>query len=451
MKKSTTSRIGLLAEPVWRETARAFAVFLVLSAALGAVSAQIAFRDLDLRGMERRFRLGTEEAARVREVVRALGREGGRLNASVLREKKEALESAVRDEFRKLPSLRHVEVRDRFGGVLFFLSRDEVEPAVPGFHADEIEDVEVITVQLSGTETPEGEVSVGISGERIHEELAKLRESLRIRLFVAAGVGVGLLVVGFFYVLHLLRKNRELERSRLAAERRSYVGLLASGLAHEIRNPLNAMNMNLQMLEEELQAASPPPEAEFYELLESTKSEIKRLETLANNFLAYARPAAPNFERKDVNDLLRELALFLQADFRRRELHLETDLTPMLPAVDVDTTQFRQAIMNLLVNARQVLSAGGTVRLVSRPGAGGEVVIEVGDDGPGIPEDAREKIFEVFYSSRGGGTGLGLPIARQIVERHGGTIEVDSAPDEGTVFRIRMPRRQAGVSPGTPS
>jgi signal transduction histidine kinase len=99
--------------------------------------------------------------------------------------------------------------------------------------------------------------------------------------------------------------------------------------------------------------------------------------------------------------------------------------------------------MNLLVNARQVLDAEGTVRVRTRAASNGEAVLQVEDDGPGIPEASQERIFEVFYSSRGGGTGLGLPIARQIVERHGGHIELESTVGVGTKFTIRLPRRHA--------
>jgi signal transduction histidine kinase len=238
----------------------------------------------------------------------------------------------------------------------------------------------------------------------------------------------------------LIRKNRNLEQARQSAARASYVGLLASGLAHEIRNPLNAMNMNLQMLEEELHARNGPPEGEQAELLESTKSEIKRLERLVNNFLTYARPAQPRFESKDLNIVAREVIRLLEVDFRQHGVELRTDLEPLLPRVETDEAQFKQALINLMVNARQVLKDGGHVTIRTRAGSKGEAVLEVEDDGPGIPPDSRERIFEVFYSSRGGGTGLGLPIARQIVERHGGTIELDSEVGKGTTFRIRLPR-----------
>jgi signal transduction histidine kinase len=205
------------------------------------------------------------------------------------------------------------------------------------------------------------------------------------------------------------------------------------------------MNMNLQMLEEELQVTPELDDEEWAELLDSTKTEIKRLESLVNNFLAYARPSQPRFESRDLNEVVRDVVRFLEADFRQSQVESSLDLEPLLPTVEIDETQFKQALINLLVNARQVLPRGGQVAVHTRAGSGGEVVLEVRDDGPGIPPDVRERIFEVFYSSRGGGTGLGLPIARQIVERHGGMIEMESEVGRGTTFRIRLPRRHGSI------
>src|SRR5262249_3188612 len=199
---------------------------------------------------------------------------------------------------------------------------------------------------------------------------------------------------------YLIRKNRSLEQDRQSAARVAYRGLLASGLAHEIRNPLNAMNMNLQMLEEELHGMPGSPEGDHLELLAATKSEIKRLERLVNNFLPYARPSAPKFESQDLNEVLRATALFLQADFRQHGVELSVDLEPLLPSVELDEAQFRQAIMNILVNARQVMPRGGVVTLVSRPGPSGDVLIEIRDQGPGIPPESRDHIFEPFFSQR---------------------------------------------------
>jgi signal transduction histidine kinase len=281
----------------------------------------------------------------------------------------------------------------------------------------------------------------------VQRDLVELRKDLGNKVIATAAAGTVVLIVGLFYVIHLIRKNRRLEESKQSADRRSYVGLLASGLAHEIRNPLNAMNMNLQMLEEEIQLIHGANREDYGELLDSTKSEIERLARLVNNFLAYARPARPTFRKSDLNQLIRDLVRFLEADFRQSGVEILMELEPMLPEAELDETQFKQAVMNLLVNARQILKKGGTIRVVTRPGAGGELVLEIQDDGPGIAREAQERIFEVFFSSRGGGTGLGLPIARQIVERHGGSMELDSVPGEGATFRIRVPRNHPGLPP----
>ena len=148
-------------------------------------------------------------------------------------------------------------------------------------------------------------------------------------------------------------------------------------------------------------------------------------------------------EAMDLNVVVREVLRFLELDFRQSGVELKTDLEPLLPDVEIDETQFKQALMNLLVNARQVLSSGGHVSVATRAGSRGDVVLEIQDDGPGIPQEIRERIFEVFYSSRGGGTGLGLPIARQIIEKHGGTIELQSEVGKGTLFTIHLPRHHA--------
>jgi signal transduction histidine kinase len=431
------------------ETARAFVLFGGCLLALTAIAGLLTFRDLSRMVLARRADIARQEAIRIAEAVAALGRARDGIDFHRIRQEQASVVSMIRERLQEMPFLRQVEILDRFGGRLLSVGQSaRPEPAgapspAGGYAETAGTPDKILAIQLGRGARPEGEVRVAISQATSEQELDDLKRSLRIKVGVAAAFGIGILVVGFFYVLNLIRKNRLLEQSRLAAERRSYVGLLASGLAHEIRNPLNAMNMNLQMLEEEIQAAPGPGAAEWGELLNSTKNEIKRLERLVNNFLAYARPAEPRFEPRDLNVVLQEVARFLQADFRQSAVNLVLELEPLLPTVEMDVTQLKQALMNLLVNARQVLKSGGTVVLRSRAGAAGEAVIEVEDDGPGIAPEHREKIFQVFFSNRGGGTGLGLPIARQIVERHGGTLEVDAGRERGTVFRIRIPRRHA--------
>jgi signal transduction histidine kinase len=426
--------------PGGRETVRALALFSTLLVALAALAYQVSVRDMEQLVRYHQFNLGRREAGRIAEAVRAVGIEGRRMDFARVRRARPALQRVVEERLLEAPHLYFAEVRDRFGAPILAARRSFV---------GEVPEVQVLRISIVPWSFSEGEVRVGYSSDAISREVEALRQGLKIKVALAAGAVLALLAVGFAYVLHLLRKNRRLEDSKLAAERNAYKGLLASGLAHEIRNPLNAMNMNLQMLEEELQAVPGLDASEPLELLGSTKNEIRRLESLVTNFLLYARPSPPKIELHDVGQVLRDIATFLQADFRGQGVALQLDVDPLLPAVGFDDAKIRQALMNILVNARQVLKEGGTVTLRSRAGGAGEVLVEIQDDGPGMTEETRTRIFEPFYSQRRGGTGLGLPIAKLLVEQHGGSVEVLSETGKGATFRIRLPRQApAAASPG---
>jgi len=466
MRRALSNFRDSFAYPLGAETVRAFLVFGVLLLAVVAITAELAFRDLGLDVLRERVDLGRSTARAIAADLAVLGWPGRGPEPLPSGDRQRA-ERLIRLRMAEREFIHYVEVRDRRGGRLLFVPRHgaaalrapaQQRPAnlsstLPSLGVEPIEVPLGIRPEADargGAQEPaavEGEVRLGISRGAIEEELMALRRSLRIKIGIAGAVALGLLALALFYVLHLIRKNRDLESARQSAQRASYVGLLASRLAHEIRNPLNAMNMNLQMLEEELQAQSEPLGQDPRELLESTKSEVKRLARLVDNFLSYARPSTPRLEPRDLNALARELVRLLDADFRQHGVQLVLDLEPLLPHVESDETQLKQAMINLLVNARQVLGEGGIVTLKTRAGSRGEVVLEVQDNGPGVPPDARERIFEVFYSGRGGGTGLGLPIAKQIVERHGGTIELAATDGPGTTFRIRLPRAQRAVEP----
>ena len=385
--------------------------------------------------MAKRYRMlrATQEAQRVAEAVTSLGRGPVGLDFYRLRRDRAELERFLAERLADRPDLRYVTVLDRFG----------TRVAAVSSHPDAIApDVLTATVALMAGGSPQGEVRVGVSTEAIDGDIESLRRSLRLKVVLFAVLGVFLLAVGLLYSLHLNRKNRVLEQARQSSERAAYRVNLGSGLAHEIRNPLNSMNMNLQMLEEELQGLPGLEGGEHVEMLHSMQGEIKRIKNLVDAFLEYSRPAPPQFEIRDLNEILNATARFLQADFRQSAVELVLDLEPLLPSVELDEAQIRQALLNILGNARQVTPPGGRVRVASRAGVGGEVVVEIADTGPGIPAETIDKIFEPFFSKRAGGTGLGLAIARQMVDNHRGRIEVESEQGRGTTFRIRLPRRR---------
>lgn len=297
-----------------------------------------------------------------------------------------------------------------------------------------------VPIPVSEGAAGKGAVEVSIDEEQLKREIDDLRRSLLVKISAGAAISILLLLVAFVYVVRLIAKTRRLEAEAQLADRLAYVGTLASGLAHEIRNPLNAMNMNLQMLEEEMGCASTPAEAEAHGLLASTKGEIRRLESLVNDFLSYARPAQPRFATGDLNRTVDEVVRFLSAELHQKGIAIETSLQDPVPAVEMDEGQIRQALINILINAKEVLGPGGRIEVTTALGAQGEVFVRVRDNGPGIPLELRGKIFEVFYSTRGGGTGLGLPIAQRILESHGGWIDLESEIGHGTAFTLHLPR-----------
>jgi signal transduction histidine kinase len=217
----------------------------------------------------------------------------------------------------------------------------------------------------------------------------------------------------------------------------SALGQLAAGLAHEIKNPLNAISLNLQMLEEELPPAQRAGEPQA--LLKATRGEIGRLDALARDFLLYAKPLPLQRRRVALDPLLRELRRLLLPQAEQRRVALELRVDAGLEAA-ADEGLLRQAVLNLMLNAILFSPPGTTVTIVAESD-GVRLKIAVQDKGPGVSPEIREKIFAPFYSTREGGTGLGLAIARRIVKAHGGTLEIGEgeAGESGARFVIELP------------
>jgi signal transduction histidine kinase len=250
-------------------------------------------------------------------------------------------------------------------------------------------------------------------------------------------VSLGLILLAFLYALTLLTRVARAEALSRGAEQLASLGVLASGLAHEIRNPLNAMRMNVQLLQEEIETqAAPTPELQS--MLGSTLKEISRLNRLVSDFLQYARPAEPEQGPVEVAKLVYEtIGLLPRLPPRVRLLR---ELPPDLPAARADGVQLKQALLNLLLNAVQALeSAGGGTVSVAGQAADGWLRLTVADDGPGIAPEDQQRMFQAFFTRRRGGTGLGLPIARRLIENNGGRIEVDSGPGAGSRFTLVVP------------
>ncbi len=288
-----------------------------------------------------------------------------------------------------------------------------------------------------------GQLYVGISPAELEQRIGVLRRDLVRQASFLGALTLGLLLTASAGLLWAWRRGRRLEEKAQEAERLAYVGTLASGLAHEIRNPLNSLNLNLQLLEEEIGQATAPVGSR--RLMSITRSELSRLERLVTDFLSYARPRPLELEPATAISLLEHALEVLAGELQARRVRVEIQDRSAGAAVRVDKAQISQMLLNLVRNALAAMEGAGrppVLRLVAgrEERRGGErVTLEIGDNGEGIPPEVRPHIFELFYSTRKGGTGLGLAIVDRIARAHGGSVEVESALGIGTTFRVLLP------------
>lgn len=220
------------------------------------------------------------------------------------------------------------------------------------------------------------------------------------------------------------------------------LGAVASGLAHEIRNPLNSLHINSQLLVEMLSALPDSDPARKQELLSMAQSNVKvtqRLNDLLSDFLRFARPPSVELVVADLNRIVAETLRFLEVDFSRRGIDLASKLHPDPIPLLADEKQLKQALLNLLLNAEEAMDKERKRILVVTGLSRGRPFVRVQDNGRGIPRGDRRQIYRLFFTTRKNGSGLGLPIVRQIVRQHGGKISIRSREGRGTTATVLLP------------
>ncbi|MEM9074966.1 MAG: ATP-binding protein [Myxococcota bacterium] len=226
----------------------------------------------------------------------------------------------------------------------------------------------------------------------------------------------------------LRTKDRLIQTERLAA-----IGRMAAHVTHEVRNPLSSIGLNVEMLEDELAEGDNEARA----LMRAIHREVDRLTAITEEYLRLARLPQPHLEPDELSEMLESVALFVRREMETSNVELVLDVARDLPMVAYDEAQMRQALLNLLRNAREAME-GGVIRIVARARGEG-VQLDVIDEGPGIAEDQRHRIFDLFFSTKERGSGLGLPLTKQIVAAHGGTIACLAAEGGGTRFELWLP------------
>ena len=281
-----------------------------------------------------------------------------------------------------------------------------------------------------------GFVHVGVSKDAVEARLRSLRADLVTKTALSAAIALAALAATDIFLWRLLERNRKLQRARAEDRRFRELGEVAAGLAHEIRNPLHAIGLNLQNLQDRF-----PGENERFDL---ARSEVRRLDRLVADFLAYARPAPLRPEEFSLAPFL-EKACELPA-FESKGSGVEIRPGPFEQTlVRWDPGKVRQVVWNLLRNAVEASADGGVpapreVRLEAHA-LDGSVEIRVSDSGAGISEENLARIPSIFYTTKKGGSGLGLMVASRIVREHGGTMSISSKVGEGTSVSVRLPAR----------
>ena len=227
------------------------------------------------------------------------------------------------------------------------------------------------------------------------------------------------------------------EANRLLRAQYTEISQLAGGLAHEIRNPLSTMGLNLDLLAEEFPDPETPRDKRIIQKIDRIRRETRRLQDILEDFLRFARVQELRKGPTDLNEVVDELRDFCEPQCAVQSIVIRTQFED-LPPVRIDADLFKQALLNLILNAQKAMPDGGELMLRTRL-EGKFAVLDVIDTGMGMDAELQGKVFNAFFSTRSGGSGLGLPTTRKIVEAHEGTITLRSDPGLGSQFTLRLP------------
>jgi signal transduction histidine kinase len=244
--------------------------------------------------------------------------------------------------------------------------------------------------------------------------------------------------VGHAIILRDITETRRNEQQTIESERFNALTLLAAGVAHEIGNPLNSLDIHLQLIEREARKGNGGNRAELEESVEIARAEVNRLDSIITQFLHAIRPTRPQLRPENVNAIVQEAVRFFAPEIKDRDVVVEQELRSDLPLIDIDRDQMKQALYNVIKNSFEAMKARGILRIRTDKDDS-HVLIKFTDTGGGISAENLSHVFEPYFTTKSSGTGLGLLIVRRIVREHGGELSIESSDGKGVTLTIRLP------------
>jgi len=251
-------------------------------------------------------------------------------------------------------------------------------------------------------------------------------------------IGISGHQVGHAIILRDITESRRTEQQTIESERFNALTMLAAGVAHEIGNPLNSLNIHLQLIEREARQLDGAKRAELQESVEVARAEVNRLDSIITQFLRAIRPTRPHLRPENVNSIVEEAVRFFTPEIKDRDIVVEQELRSDLPLLELDRDQMKQAFYNVIKNSFEAMNSRGILRIRTDMDDS-HVVVRFTDSGGGMSPENLSRVFEPYFTTKTRGTGLGLLIVRRIVREHGGELSIESSAGKGLTVTIRLP------------